>query len=240
VRGEATFRVPSLAVPDPHTVLSLDDLLRVESIQLFVERARAATPTFYVTESTALALIQIRQRLDGIPLAIELAAAQVRVLTVEQIAARLDDRFRLLTVGSRTAMRRRPTLRALADWSHDLLLEADRILSCRLAVFAGGWTQEVAEGTCAGDGIDASEVLDLLTSLVNKSLVVAEGRFGRALSLTGDDPPVRAGSAARGGRGWPSARSASRLVPDPSGASGTRADRPATDSVGRAAHARAR
>src|SRR6202011_5624338 len=122
----------------------------------------------------APALVKVCRRLDGIPLAIELAAARLRVLTVEQIAARLDDRFRLLTGGSRTALRRQQTLRALVDWSHDLLSDREQTLFRRLAVFAGGWQLEAAEEVCGFGDLDSSDVLDLLGSLVDKSLVVID------------------------------------------------------------------
>ena len=111
-----------------------------ESVRLFVDRAQAALPGFAVTPANAAAVQEICRRLDGIPLAIELAAARVRVFSVEQIAARLDDRFRLLTAGPRTAMPRQQTLRATVDWSYDLLSEPERAVLRRLAVFAGGWT----------------------------------------------------------------------------------------------------
>src|SRR5262249_47931831 len=137
-------------------------------------RAQAAVPDFTPTERNSAAVEQICRRLDGIPLAIELAAARVPVLTPEQIAARLGDRFRLLTGGSRTALPRYRTLRALIDWSHDLLDEKERILLRRLAVFAGGWTLEAAEAVCPGDGLASDEVLDLLSGLVAKSLALAD------------------------------------------------------------------
>ena len=130
------------------------------------------------------ALAEICRRLDGIPLALELAAARVRVFSVEQIAARLDDRFRLLTAGPRTALPRQQTLRATVDWSYALLAEPERALLRRLAVFAGGWTFEAAEAVAAGDGIQPYAVLDLLAQLVDKSLVLAEERRGRR-SATG-------------------------------------------------------
>jgi non-specific serine/threonine protein kinase len=147
-------------------------LTRYEAIRLFVERAAAVRSGFTVTRQNAAAIVQICRRLDGIPLALELAAARVAALTVEQIAVRLDDRFRLLTGGSRAALGRQQTLRALVDWSYDLLGDQERALLRRLAVFAGGWTLEAAEAVCA-DGEDA-DILDLLASLVNKSLVQAD------------------------------------------------------------------
>ena len=136
-------------------------------------------PEFSVTPENAAAITQICQRLDGIPLAIELAAARVNVLGVEQIAARLGNAFRLLTGGSRTALPRQQTLRALMDWSYNLLSDAERALLRRLSVFAGGWTLEAAEAIGADDTptglIQPDDVLDLLTQLVNKSIVIAEG-----------------------------------------------------------------
>jgi len=144
-----------------------------------VERAQAVQPDFRVTDASAPALAQLCHRLDGLPLALELAAARVRVLPVEQLLARLADRFRLLTGGSRTALPRLQTLRAAVAWSYDLLAERERALFARLAVFAGGWTLEAAEAVCAGSGIEPDEVLDRLTGLVDKSLVVAEAQDDR-------------------------------------------------------------
>src|SRR5205823_10284510 len=120
-------------------------LTEYEAVRLFTERAVAVQPSFTVTSSNAPSLAEVCQRLDGIPLAIELAAARVRALPVEQIASRLNDRFRLLTGGGRTALPRQQTLRALIDWSYDLLSEAEGALLCRLSVFASGWTLEAAE-----------------------------------------------------------------------------------------------
>jgi predicted ATPase/class 3 adenylate cyclase len=172
IAGEQTYRVPSLALPDARHLPPLERLHDFEAVQLFADRARASQATFAVTPANAPSVAQVCQRLDGIPLAIELAAARVKALPVEQIAARLDDMFRLLTGGSRTALPRQQTLRALIDWSYNLLTEAERTLLRRLSVFAGGWTLEAAEAVCPGDGIEGWEVLDLLTQLVDKSLVV--------------------------------------------------------------------
>jgi len=177
VSGETTYRVPSLFLPD-QTQVTREALLDCESIQLFVDRAAAANPNFQLTDQNASSVAQICRRLDGIPLALELAAARVRVLSAEQVAERLDDRFRLLTGGSRTALPRQQTLRALIDWSYDLLSDSEKILFRRLAVFVGGWTLEAAEAVCAGDGVETYEVLDLLTQLVDKSLVIADERNG--------------------------------------------------------------
>jgi predicted ATPase/class 3 adenylate cyclase len=174
IAGETTYRLPSLRLPDPDSLPSAEAMSQYEAVRLFIDRAAAAVPSFTVTNQNASAVAQICHRLDGIPLAIELAAARVKVLPVEKIAERLDDRFRLLTGGSRTALPRQQTLRALIDWSYDLLAEPERILLRRLSVFAGGWTMEAAESVCAGDDIDTWDVLDLLSNLVDKSLVVYE------------------------------------------------------------------
>jgi predicted ATPase len=143
----------------------------------FIDRALLVAPHFVVDKDNAPFIAQICYRLDGIPLAIELAAARIKMLSVEQISKRLDDRFRLLTGGARTALPRQQTLRALIDWSYDLLSQNERLLLHRLSVFADSWTLEAAEEICAGDSIASCEILDLLTQLVNKSLVVviAEG-----------------------------------------------------------------
>ena len=151
VGGELTWRVPSLPAPDAQHPPPLEHLTQYEAVRLFIDRAVFALPSFTVTNANAPAVAQICWRLDGISLAIELAAARVKLLAPEQIAARLDDRFRLLTGGSRTALPRQQTLRAAIDWSYDLLSEPERTLLRRLSVFAGGWTLEGAEAVC-GDG----------------------------------------------------------------------------------------
>ena len=177
ITGEFAYRVPSLSTPNPEQLPSLDHLKKADSIRLFVERASTAKPGFTLTDVNAFSLAQICYRLDGIPLAIELAASRVKVLSPEQIAARLDDRFRLLTGGSRTALPRQQTLRAMIDWSYSLLSEEEKTLFRRLAVFVGGWTLEAAEAVCANignDNIRPHDVLDLLTRLVDKSLVFNE------------------------------------------------------------------
>jgi tetratricopeptide (TPR) repeat protein len=143
-------------------------------VRLFVDRARAVQPRFTLTPQNAGAVAQVCRRLDGIPLAIELAAARSRALSVEQLAGRLDQRFRLLTGGSRTALPRQQTLQATVDWSYSLLGAPEQRLFALLSVFVGGFTLEAAEAVCAGDDLLAEEVLDLLTRLVDKSLVVAE------------------------------------------------------------------
>ena len=174
VEGEVAWHVPSLSLPDREKILELDDLTKYESIHLFIDRASLANPHFLLTEDHAPAITQICYRLDGIPLAIELAAARLRGLSVEQIASRLDDRFHLLTSGARTVLPRHQTLHALIDWSHDLLSESERGLLRCLSVFAGGWTLEAAESICAGEGLESDQILDVLLRLVDKSLVVAE------------------------------------------------------------------
>ena len=174
IGGELTYRVPSLSVPDVRRLPPLDNLVQHEAVRLFIERATFALPTFRVTGQNALAVAQVCDRLDGIPLAIELATAQVKALSVEQIAARLDDRFRLLMGGSRTALPRHQTLQGTMDWSYELASEKERALLRRLSVFAGGFTLEAAEVVGSGDGLDEVEVLTLLTHLVDKSLVVRE------------------------------------------------------------------
>ena len=171
--GESVCRVPSLSLPEAGAP-SLEQLTRSEAGRLFEARAADVKSGFALSESNAAAIAQICQRLDGIPLALELAAARIRVMPPEQIAARLDDRFRLLTGGSRTALPRQQTLRALIDWSWDLLLEPERATLRRLSVFVGGWTLEAAEAVCARDDLEAGAVLDTLTRLVDKSLVLAE------------------------------------------------------------------
>jgi predicted ATPase/class 3 adenylate cyclase len=178
VPGELAWRVPSLATPDPKT--TIHDVKQLEgfaAVQLFIERATFANRAFALNAASAGTAAQICTRLDGIPLAIELAAARIKVLNVEQIAERLNDRFRLLTGGSRTALPRQQTLRAMIDWSYDLLAESERLLLRRLAVFAGGWTLGLAEQSCCDERIDQYNILDMLGRLVDKSLVVvAEGK----------------------------------------------------------------
>jgi predicted ATPase/DNA-binding CsgD family transcriptional regulator len=180
--GETTWRVPSLGVPPQPTAgeFSPEQLGEYEAVRLFIERASAARSSVAVTAWNAPALAEICRRLDGIPLAIELAAARVRVFSLEQIASRLDDRFRLLTSGQRTAMARQQTLQATVDWSYVLLSEPERAVLRRLSVFAGGWTFEAAESVASGDGIHSHAILDVLAQLVDKSLVIADEHHGVA------------------------------------------------------------
>jgi predicted ATPase/DNA-binding CsgD family transcriptional regulator len=198
IDGETVFQVPPLSLsacsrstrtrpaddaPADSAVTSaatapgpFEPVASSEAAHLFVERAQAARPAFTLTDRNVGAIEQLCHRLDGLPLAIELAAARVAVLSPEQIEARLNDRFRLLSGGSRTALPRYRTLRALVDWSHDRLDEGEQILLRRLAVFAGGWTLDAAEAVCADDGLAPEEILDVLTGLVEKSLVQVSTR----------------------------------------------------------------
>lgn len=203
IAGERTWRVPSLHAADPNANPTDEQLMAYAATRLFVQRAVAASPTFRLTPGNAAAVAQVCHRLDGIPLALELAAARVKAMHVEQVADRLRDRFALLTRGSRTALQRHQTLRSLIDWSHDLLSDPQRVALRRLSVFAGGWTLEAAEAVCSeeplppgrfqdsgslpqgagvvpgerrssGNGLATADVLDLLTHLVEKSLVVLD------------------------------------------------------------------
>ena len=171
ITGETIWRVPSLSLPDPPHAASAETLRQYDAVRLFLERSAAVDPEFSVTRANAAMVAQVCHRIDGIPLAIELAAARLKVLSIEQINARLNDRFRLLTGGSRTAVARQRTLEATVDWSYDLLSDSERRLLRRLSVFAGGWTIEAAEDVSSGEGIGRNEVLDLLSRLVDKSLV---------------------------------------------------------------------
>ncbi|MGE5222701.1 MAG: AfsR/SARP family transcriptional regulator, partial [Omnitrophica WOR_2 bacterium] len=173
VAGEAIFRVPSLPFPDRGQALSPESIDRYDSVRLFVDRARQVLPGYQITAQNAASLAAICRRLDGIPLAIELAAARMNLLTVEELANRLDHTFHLLSGGNRTALPRHQTLRATIDWSYNLLNEKERLLLRRLAALAGDWDLAGAEGVSAGAGLDEFEILDLLGSLVNKSMVTA-------------------------------------------------------------------
>ena len=181
--GEVAFRVPSLATPEddvlagagegPEVVAALEAMQGYGAVRLFIERARFGQPGFALSAQNARDVLTVCRRLDGIPLAIELAAARVAVLSPGQLAERLDDRFRLLTRGNRAAPARHQTLRTLVEWSYGLLTPEERSLFDRLAVFAGGFSLEAAEAVCAGEGLDQADVLPLLSLLVEKSLVNA-------------------------------------------------------------------
>ncbi len=174
VPGEVTWRVPSMSLPAEPQREPIETLRQSDGVSLFIDRATQVRPHFAITAANAPAVAQICYDLDGIPLAIELAAARVRMLAPKQIARALSDRFRLLTGGARTVMPRHLTLQASLAWSHELLCDAERTLLRRLSVFAGGWTLDAAEQVCAGEGIDRDGVLDLLTGLVDKSLVTTD------------------------------------------------------------------
>lgn len=179
ISGEIAWAVPPLSTINPSLDLfQVSDpahtVSQYESVKLFIDRAVSVNPAFRVTKQNAPAIAQICWRLDGIPLAIELAAARARVLAPEQIAARLDDRFRLLTGGNRSVLPHQQTLRTLIDWSYDLLSESERVLFRRLGAFGGGRTIEAIEAVCTGDGVDAYDALDLLQQLVDKSLLSVE------------------------------------------------------------------
>jgi len=178
--GETIWLVPSLGVPDAYHLPPIEGLVKYESVQLFIERATSVLPAFRLTQENAQALVQVCHRLDGLPLAIELAAARVKVLSLEQIATRLDHSYRLLAGGSRTALPRQQTLQATIEWSYHLLPEKERILFRRLSVFLGSFALEAAEAVCAGNGLEQDEVLDLLSHLVDKSLVAVTQRSGEA------------------------------------------------------------
>lgn len=172
LEGERVWRVPSLRLPDGH---SPEEIGRSEAVRLFMDRATAVRPNFVLTADNATAVAEICHRLDGIPLALELAAARVAHLAPREIAERLSDRFRLLTTGRR-GVQRQQTLQAVLDWSYGLLSEPERILLRRLSAFAGGWALDAAQAVCGGEGLDAEQIIDVLGTLVTRSLVDVEDR----------------------------------------------------------------
>ena len=174
IPGEVVFRVPSLPVPDPDAVMDPAELAPIDSVRLFVERAQAIVPTFSLTARNAAAVARLCHHLDGLPLAIELAASRVAVLPVTAIADRLDDRFRLLVGGSRTALSRQQTLKATLDWSYNLLTEPQRRVLRALSVFVGGAPLDAVEIVSPGAGVGSSDVLRLLGELVDQSLVTLD------------------------------------------------------------------
>jgi predicted ATPase/DNA-binding CsgD family transcriptional regulator len=185
IRGEVTWRVAPLGLPPASPLAAgngyysdpaADDPASCEAVRLFAERAAAARPGFSLDPASITAAVQVCRTLDGMPLAIELAAARLRAMSAEQIATRLADRFALLASGDRAAPRRQQTLRATVDWSYDLLTSAEQVLLRRLSVFAG-WNLEMAEQVCTGSQIAAADVLDLLTALIDKSLVTLDGEL---------------------------------------------------------------
>ena len=177
VSGEYVLPVPPLGLPPADGGLSLDQLQQNEAVSLFVERARSATGAFELTSLNDSAVAEVCRRLDGLPLAIELAAVRTRVLSPEQILARLSDRFALLTGGARAALPRQQTLRTTIDWSHDLLNPGEQRLLRRLCVFAGRFTLDDIDAVCVWDD-DSGPVLDQLSSLVDKSLVTRQDLGG--------------------------------------------------------------
>ena len=174
VDGEKVWIVPSLSLPDSEDGLSVENASQFDSVQLFLERAVASDPRFRLTDSNLDSVVNICRRLDGIPLAIELAAVRIKAMSVNEIHKRLDDCFKILSSGSRASLQRHQTLRAAVDWSYDLLDRAERILFCRLACFSGGFDLEAAESVCRGVEISADDILEHLARLVDKSLVVLE------------------------------------------------------------------
>ncbi|MFI7702249.1 LuxR C-terminal-related transcriptional regulator [Nonomuraea sp. NPDC049480] len=201
VADERILEVPPLTVPKAADA-SMDGARQNEAVRLFEDRAASVVPEFKVDDGNVMAVASLCRRLDGIPLAIELAAARVLVLSVEQILTRLDDRFRLLTTGPTTAPARQKTLRALLDWSYDLCSADERLLWERLSVFSGGWDVEAIEHVCAGDGMAGETVLDVLHQLVDKSVVLRRGprfemldtlrQYGwERLAASGQDKAVR-------------------------------------------------
>jgi predicted ATPase len=174
VGGEAVHQVPTLSVPAEIGDLKTDEALAYGAVALFVDRATASDTRFALTNDNAAAVAGICRRLDGIPLAIELAATRVKVLSISSLAQRLDERFKLLTGGGRTALPRQKTLTALIDWSYDLLSAHERLLFVRCGIFAGGFGLDAVTAVCGGEGLDDGEIFDLLASLTDKSLVVAD------------------------------------------------------------------
>lgn len=176
IAGELIWRVPSLGTPDPALSESTEQLAGYPAVRLFLARANEMSPGFRITESNAPAIAHICRHLDGIPLAIELAASSLKALGAEQLVGRLNDRFRILTGGSRTALPRHQTLRSLIDWSYELLSAPERAVFRQLSVFAGGWTLEAAEAVCLDEREGVPDVLHLLTHLVEKSLVLTDAQ----------------------------------------------------------------
>jgi predicted ATPase/class 3 adenylate cyclase len=174
VRGEIVHRLPSLGIPEKLAGLSSAEAIEYGAIALFVDRAKAADTRFILTDDTAPIVADICRRLDGIPLAIELAAARVKVLSIPNLAQRLNERFKILTGGSRDALPRQKTLSALIDWSYDLLTPQEQLLFNRVGIFAGGFSLDAATAVCSGEDLDEIQILDMLSSLTDKSLVVAD------------------------------------------------------------------
>jgi predicted ATPase/DNA-binding winged helix-turn-helix (wHTH) protein len=183
IAGELTYRVPSLSVPDEQSNTTRESALACEAARLFIERARLQRPDLEITDRDIAPLCSICRRLDGIALAIELAAPRVRAMSLQELSRLLDDRFGVLTDGSRVGLPRHRTLRSLIDWSYDLLGNSEKTMLWRSSVFAGGWTLEAAEHICGDGNVSRGEILDLLTSLADKNLITVDAheettRFG--------------------------------------------------------------
>jgi len=178
-RGEQIFRVPSLMVPEPGEEISMENLTQYESVKLFIERALAVDPDFEVDNESAPFIAEICHRLDGIPLAIELAAARINIFSPEKIYERLKDRFKFLTGGSRTALPRQRTLKSMVDWSYDLLSEKEKLLLDRLSIFSDGWTLEAAEEICSDENLEMDEIFELISRLAGKSLITTKSDKNR-------------------------------------------------------------
>ncbi|MGA8098807.1 MAG: NB-ARC domain-containing protein [Candidatus Cybelea sp.] len=174
VSGEVVYGLPALAIPEKLAGLSSAEAIEYGAIALFVDRVKAADTRFIFTDDNAPIVAEIFRRLDGIPLAIELAAARVKILSIPNLAQRLNERFKILTGGSRTALPRQKTLSALIDWSYDLLTPQEQMLFIRVGIFAGGFSLDAAAAVCSGENLDEIDILDLLSSLTDKSLVVAD------------------------------------------------------------------
>jgi non-specific serine/threonine protein kinase len=179
VPGEARYRLPSLALPESQGQLEIQQITQYDAIRLFVDRAQAVMPSFQVTPGNAAYILRICKRLDGIPLALELAAVRLNMLDTQQLDIRLEKVFHILTGGARTALPRHRTLYATIDWSYQLLDEKQQTLLRRLSVFAADWDLESAEAVCHGEGLEETEILDLLTELVNKSIVILDQSQGK-------------------------------------------------------------
>ncbi|HMQ69380.1 MAG TPA: adenylate/guanylate cyclase domain-containing protein [Ignavibacteria bacterium] len=188
IQGEIIYKIPPLSMPEKIRNKSFEDLSEFESVKLFLERANSVNANFQLSHDNIYDVAELCKKLDGIPLAIELAAKRINVLPVDKILARLDDRFKLLTGGSSTALPRQKTLKALIDWSYDMLNPNEQLLLQRLSVFMGGWNLEASEEICSDDNIDQYEVLDLVNSLHDKSLITFNecdgmGRYGMLESI---------------------------------------------------------
>jgi predicted ATPase len=197
VDGETVVIVPPLSVPEHDEPIPPSVTSRYGAVTLFVERATAAHPSFELTDANCSAVLKVCRDLDGLPLAIELVAGRLRSLSVEQLLDRLDDRFRLLSMGNRAARSRQRTLRALVDWSFELCSEPEQLLWARLSVFARGFDLDAVEGVCSGKELRREEMLDLVAGLVDKSILVPETDGAERLAQLGEWRSV-----ARSHRDW--------------------------------------